>query len=47
VVQKDKLSPLQHYNTLGYIIIAISLLSMYMLFRISAIDKDKMKEEKL
>jgi predicted MFS family arabinose efflux permease len=47
VVQKDKLSPLQHYNTLGYIIIAISLLSMYMLFRISAIDKDKLKEEKL
>lgn len=47
VVQKDKLSPLQHYNTLGYIIIAISLLSTYMLFRISAIDKDKMKEKEV
>ncbi len=47
VVQTDKTSPLQHYNTLGYIIVAISILSMYMLFRVSAMEKDTLKEEKL
>ncbi len=47
VVQTDKTSPLQHYNTLGYIIVAISILSMYMLFRVSAMEKDTLKEKKL
>lgn len=47
VVQTDKTSPLQHYNTLGYIIVAISTLSMYMLFRVSAMEKDSLKEQKL
>jgi predicted MFS family arabinose efflux permease len=47
VVQTDKTSPLQHYNTLGYIIVAISMLSMYMLFRVSAMEKDAIKEQKL
>ncbi|MBE2289786.1 MAG: MFS transporter [Chitinophagaceae bacterium] len=47
VVQPDKSSPLQHYNTLGYIIVAISVLSMYMLFRVSAMEKDALKEQKL
>ena len=47
VVQTDKTSPLQHYNTLGYIIVAISILSMYMLFRVSAMEKDTLREEKL
>jgi predicted MFS family arabinose efflux permease len=47
VVQTDKTSPLQHYNTLGYIIVAISMLSMYMLFRVSAMEKDSLKEQKL
>lgn len=47
VVQTDKTSPLQHYNTLGYIIVGISVLSMYMLFRVSAMEKDVLKEQKL
>lgn len=47
VVQKDKFSPLEHYNTLGYIIVGISLLGIYMTFRVSAMVKDKLKEQKL
>ncbi|RVT72308.1 MFS transporter [Flavobacterium sufflavum] len=35
VVQKDNFSPLEHYNTLGLIIIGISLLSILLLSRVS------------
>jgi predicted MFS family arabinose efflux permease len=35
VVQKDSFSPLEHYNTLGYIIIGISLLSIVLLSRVN------------
>lgn len=39
VVQKDKLSPLEQYNTLGYVIIALSVLSVYLLLRVSRLIK--------
>ncbi len=39
VVQKDKFSPLEHYNTLGYLIIIISLAGIFMLFRVSKLIK--------
>lgn len=35
VVQKDSFSPLEHYNTLGVIIIGISLLSILLLSRVN------------
>lgn len=35
VIQKDRFSPLEHYNTLGFIIIAISLLSIVLLRRVN------------
>lgn len=35
VVQKDNFSPLEHYSTLGYIIIGISLLSIVLLNRVN------------
>jgi predicted MFS family arabinose efflux permease len=35
VVQKDKLSPLEHYNTLGIIIIVISIISLVLLYRVN------------
>lgn len=35
VVQKDSFSPLEHYNTLGFIIIGISLLSILLLSRVN------------
>jgi sugar phosphate permease len=46
VVQKDKFSPLEHYNTLGIIIIVISIISIFLLFRVDKLVK-KNTEEKL
>ncbi|WP_293305441.1 MFS transporter [Pedobacter sp. UBA5917] len=37
VVQKTKFSPLEHYNTVGYVVVAISALSIFLLFRVSQI----------
>ncbi|HEY4965334.1 MAG TPA: MFS transporter, partial [Puia sp.] len=46
VVQKDKFSPLEHYNTLGYIIVCITILSVFLLSRVSALIKRKTNEPK-
>ena len=46
VIQKTKFSPLEHYNTLGYIIVCISVLSVFLLSRVSSMVKNKSKEEK-
>ncbi len=46
VTQKDKFSPLEHYNTLGYIIVCITILSVYLLSRVSAMVKRKIHETK-
>jgi len=35
VVQKENFSPLEHYNTLGFIIIGISILSIFLLSRVN------------
>jgi predicted MFS family arabinose efflux permease len=47
VLQKDKFSPLEHYDTLGYIIVCITILSVYLLSRVSTIVKIKAKKDKL
>ena len=39
VVQRDTFSPLEHYNTLGFIIIGISLLSILLMYRVSKLVK--------
>ncbi|CAD0005865.1 MULTISPECIES: MFS transporter [Flavobacterium] len=44
VVQKDKLSPLEHYDTLGFIIIGISILSILLMFRVSKLIKKNAQE---
>jgi predicted MFS family arabinose efflux permease len=44
VVQKDKFSPLEHYNTLGYIIVGISAVSAFLLFRVSKLVKTRAKQ---
>jgi predicted MFS family arabinose efflux permease len=44
VAQKDKLSPLEHYNTLGIIIIVISIVSLLLMYRVNKMvksDSDK------
>jgi predicted MFS family arabinose efflux permease len=47
VQQKDKFSPLEHYNTLGYVMICISLVSMLLLYRVSVLVKKKLREEQV
>ena len=41
VTQESKGSPLQHYNTVGYVIIVISLLSIFLMWRVSNLVKKK------
>jgi len=47
VVQKNKFSPLEHYNTLGYIIVGITILSMFLVYRVSELVKSKVAAEKV
>ena len=47
VVQKDKFSPLEHYNTLGFIIIGISILSILLMYRVSKLIKKKTSQLEL
>lgn len=47
VVQQDKSSPLEHYDTLGYIMVVLSIITIIMVYRISKIVKKKAHEEKL
>lgn len=47
VVQKDKLSPIQHYNTLGYIIVGISVLGIYVVYVVDKLVKRRLHEVKL
>ena len=44
VVQKDKFSPLEHYDTLGYIIIGISILTIVLMYRVSKLVKKNTQE---
>lgn len=39
IVQKDKFSPLEHYDTLGYIIVFLSIVSVFLLLRVSKLLK--------
>jgi len=45
VTQHDKWSPLQHYDTLGVIIVCISVLSMLLMYRVDKLGKKKAKEK--
>jgi predicted MFS family arabinose efflux permease len=41
VVQKTKFSPLEHYDIVGYVVVAISALSIFLLYRVSQIIAKK------
>ncbi|WP_300599160.1 MFS transporter [Niabella sp.] len=41
VVQKTKTSPLEHYNVVGYVVAAISVLAIWMMFRLSNMIKQR------
>jgi len=47
VIQKTKTSPLQHYNTLGYVIVVILILNIIQLYRVSNLIKAKKHADKL
>ncbi len=47
VVQKDKFSPLEHYDTLGIVITVILLIAIYMVYRVSEIVKKRAAIDKL
>lgn len=44
IVQKTKFSPLEHYNTLGYLIVCISFITIILLYRVSKMIKAKNKK---
>jgi predicted MFS family arabinose efflux permease len=44
VVQQNKFSPLQHYDTLGYVIIGLSLICVYMVYRVSKVIRAQQKK---
>lgn len=43
VVQKDKMSPLEHYNTLGIIITGVLIISIILMYRVDKMVKKKAK----
>ena len=45
VVQKDKFSPLEHYDKVGYVVMTISLIAIFLVYRVSALVKKKLKEK--
>ncbi len=47
VVQKDKMSPLEHYNTLGIIIIVISIISLLLMYRVNKMVKNTSSKKTL
>ena len=47
VVQKNKFSPLEHYDTLGYVIVGISSVSIFLVYRVSVMVKKKLNEQKV
>jgi predicted MFS family arabinose efflux permease len=46
VVQKTKTSPLEHYNTLGYVIVVIMVLNIIQVYRVNKLVKEQSSENK-
>jgi len=47
VYQKDKNSPLEHYDILGYVMVGISVLALLLLYRVNVMVKKRLAESKL
>ena len=45
VVQKDKNSPLEHYDTLGYVIVGITIVSIFLVYRVYKLIENKKAEQ--
>lgn len=46
VVQRTHTSPLEHYEILGYIVSGITLLSIFLMYRVNRMIQSRVKEEK-
>jgi len=47
VTQQSKGSPLQHYNTVGYVIVGISVLGIFLMWRVNNLIKQKADNNKM
>lgn len=47
VIQKDKYSPLENYNTLGIVITVLTLITIYMVYRVSKLIKARTHKDVL
>ncbi|MEP7141979.1 MAG: MFS transporter [Ferruginibacter sp.] len=45
IVQENKFSPLKHYNTLGYVILGLSAIGMYVVYLVSKMIKIQVKQK--
>jgi predicted MFS family arabinose efflux permease len=45
VTQKDKFSPLEHYNIVGYVVVLISMVTIFMIYRVDKLIKGRKKEK--
>ena len=43
VVQQTKFSPLEHYDTLGFVIVGITIVNVFLIYRVSRLVKSRMK----
>lgn len=44
VTQKNKVSSLEHYNIVGYVVVVISIVTVFMIYRVDRMIKGKKKE---
>ncbi|MDO9185857.1 MAG: MFS transporter [Bacteroidia bacterium] len=47
VMQKTKFSPLEHYDTLGYVIVGISIIGIFAVYRVSKVVKKQLHLKKV
>jgi predicted MFS family arabinose efflux permease len=46
IIQKTKYSPLEHYDILGFVVIGISITSIFLMYRVSKMVKKKLAAQK-
>ena len=47
VVQKSKTSPLEHYDTLGYVVSAVCLITIFLVYRVYVMVEHKLNQKKI
>ena len=41
VVQQTKFSPIEHYNIVGYVVVVVTLISIFLMYRVNQLAKNK------